>query len=60
MSEIKPRPNIVDGVKKITPMWKTNTGQRPPVKLELNNHLIEYLLQHQYMTNVLFIMHKDY
>ena len=36
MSEIKPRPKIVDGVNKITPMWKTDNGQRPPAKLQLN------------------------
>ena len=35
MSVIKPRPKLVDGVKNVTPMWKTDTGQRPPVKLEL-------------------------
>ena len=35
MNEIKPRPKIVDGAKKITPMWKTDTEQRPPAKLEL-------------------------
>ena len=32
MSAIKPRPKLVDGVKKVTPMWKTDTGQRPPAK----------------------------
>ena len=36
MSEIKPRPNIVDGVKKITPMWKTNTGQRTKNKSNIS------------------------
>ena len=35
MSAIKPKPKLVDGAKKVTPMWKTDTGQRPPVKLEL-------------------------
>jgi hypothetical protein len=35
VSEIKPRPNIVDGVKKITPMWKTDTGQRTTVNAGL-------------------------
>jgi len=32
---VKPMPRVVDGAKKVTPMWKTDTGQRPPVKLEL-------------------------
>ena len=36
MSTIKPKPKLVDGVKKITPMWKTDNGQRPPAKLQLN------------------------
>ena len=33
MSAIKPRPKIVDGMKKITPMWKTDTGE---FKLQLD------------------------
>jgi hypothetical protein len=32
---IKPMPRVVDGAKKVTPMWKTDTGQRPLAKLEL-------------------------
>jgi hypothetical protein len=32
---VKPMPRVVDGAKKVTPMWKTDTGQRPPTKLEL-------------------------
>jgi len=36
VSTIKPKPKLVDGVKKITPMWKTDNGQRPPAKLQLN------------------------
>jgi hypothetical protein len=32
MNEIKPRPKIIDGAKKITPMWKTDNGQLKPVK----------------------------
>ena len=32
MTEIKPRPKIIDGAKKITPMWKTDNGQLKPVK----------------------------
>ena len=32
---VKPMPRVVDGAKKVTPMWKTDTGQRPPAKLEL-------------------------
>jgi len=35
VSAIKPKPKLVDGAKKVTPMWKTDTGQRPPVKVEL-------------------------
>ena len=32
---VKPMPRVVDGAKKVTPMWKTDTGQRLPAKLEL-------------------------
>ena len=31
---VKPMPRVVDGAKKVTPMWKTDTGQRPPAKVE--------------------------
>jgi len=32
MTKKKPRPKIIDGAKKITPMWKTDNGQLKPVK----------------------------
>jgi len=29
---VKPMPRVVDGTKKVTPMWKTDQGSRTPVK----------------------------
>ena len=31
-ANIKPMPRVVDGTKKVTPMWKTDQGSRTPVK----------------------------
>ena len=33
---IKPMPRVVDGAKKVTPMWKTDTGQTKTVELKYN------------------------
>jgi len=33
---VKPMPRVVDGAKKVTPMWKTDTGQTKTVELKYN------------------------